>query len=210
MLRGRYRFVYGTDPKHGGRGLKLKGSRHHYGSKHLVSHDIFEHFKRDGTLEDEYRALGAIIWIRGEPGYFRDWESHISRTIVDMWRHLYIRQKSLPHTAPRQFGAIEPDLDLLMNRAIEVAEKASVHFADGAKMFAHFKKNLPRIRNLIRSGYGEARQKYGHLGQCQMNNLYDEVSRVAYQAERACEFEGQEVDIIINWKSLTVRYQVLP
>jgi hypothetical protein len=210
MLRDRYRFVYGTDPKYGRKGLKLKGSGLHYGSKHLVSHDTFEHFKRDGTLEDEYRAFGAIIWIRGEPGYFRDWESHISRSIVDMWRHLYIRQKSLPYIAPRRFGAIDPDLDYLMNRAKEVAEKALEQDADGTKMFAHFKKNLSRIRNLIRSGYREARQKYGHIGQCQMNNLYDEVSRVADQAERACEFEGQEVDIIINWKSLTVGYQVLP
>jgi hypothetical protein len=210
MLRGRYRFVYGTDSKYGRKGLKLNGSGLHYGSKHLVSHDIFEHFKRDGTLEDEYRAFGAIIWLRGEPGYFRDWESHISRSIVDMWRHLYIRQKSLPYIAPRRFGAIDPDLDYLMNRAKEVAEKALEQDADGTKMFAHFKKNLPRIRNLIRSGYREARQKYGHIGQCQMNNLYDEVSRVADQAERACEFEGQEVDIIINWKSLTVGYQVLP
>lgn len=210
MLRGRYRFVYGTDPKCGRKGLKLEGSGLYYGSKHLVSHDIFEHFKRDGTLEDEYRAFGAIIWLRGEPGYFRDWESHISRSIVDIWRHLYIRQKSLPYIAPRRFGAIDPDLDYLMNRAKEVAEKALEQDADGTKMFAHFKKNLPRIRNLIRSGYREARQIYGHIGQCQMNNLYDEVSRVADQAERACEFEGQEVDIIINWKSLTVGYQVLP
>ena len=210
MLRGRYRFVFGTDPKYGRQGLKLKGSRHHYGSKHLVSHDIFEHFKRDGTLEDEYRAFGAIIWIRGEPGYFRDWESHISRSIVDMWRHVYLRRKSLPDIAPRRFGAIDPDIDYLMNRAIEVAEKALAQDADGTRMFAHFKKNLPRIRNLIRSGYREARQKYGHIGQCQMNNLYDAVSKVADQAERACEFAGQEVDIIINWKSLTVRYQLLP
>jgi hypothetical protein len=210
MLRGRYRFVYGTDPKYGRTGLKLKGSGLYYGSKHLISHDIFEHFKRDGTLEDEYRAFGAIIWLRGEPGYFRDWESHISRSIVDIWRYLYIRQKSLPDVAPRRFGAIDPDLDYLMNRSIEVAEKALVQDADGTKMIAHFKKDLPRIRNLIRIGYREARQKYGHIGQCRMNNLYDEVSGVADQAERACEVEGQEVDIIIDWKSLTVRYQVLP
>ena len=209
MLRGRYRFVYGNDPKYGRKGLKLKGSGHHYGSRHLVSHDIFEHFRRDGTLEDEYRAFGAIIWMRGEPGYFPDWESHISHSIVDMWRHLYLRQKNLPVMTARRSDAIDPDLDDLMNRALELAGKAVVQHAGAAKMLAHFKKNLPRMRNLIRSGYHEARQKYGRIGPRQMNDLYDEVSRVADQAERTCGFEGQEVDIFINWKTLTARFRVL-
>lgn len=210
MLRQRYRFVYGTDPQYGNRGLQFKDSGFDYASKAQISHDILEHLKRDCSLEDEYRAFGAIIWLRGEPGYFHDWKTHISGSIVDMWRHVHARRKNLPSIAPRRIGGIDADLDSLMNRAVEAARKAFVLDADDANMFAAFRKDLPRIRNLIRSGYRKARQRYGHIGQRKMKNLSVKISRIADEAVRACEFEGQEVDIIIDWKSLTVRYQLRP
>jgi hypothetical protein len=210
MLRRRYRFVYGIDSEYGKRGLQFKDSGFDYGSKEQISHDILEHLKRNRSLEDEYRAFGAIIWLRGEPGYFPDWKSHISASIVDMWRYVYDRHKILPSISPRRIGGIDADLDSLMNRAIEVARKAFVRDADDAGMFIAFKKDLPLIRNLIRSGYRKARQRYGHIGQRKMKNLSKKISSVAEEAVQACEFEGQEVDIIIDWKSLTARFQVLP
>ena len=210
MVRRRYRFVYGTDPEYGNKGLKFKDCSFNYVSGEHIAHDILEHFRRDASVEDEYRAFGAIIWLRGEPGYFRDWESHISASIADIWRHMYTRDENLADIAPRRIGGIDADLDSLMSRALEAARKAYVRDGVSSNVFADFKKNLPRIRNLIRSGYRKARQKYGRIGQRQMKNLSDELSRVADQAERACKSEGQEVDIMIDWKKLTVTYLVVP
>ncbi|WP_297478325.1 hypothetical protein [Ferrovum sp.] len=65
-------FEWREDEEFGGWGWIPRGfPNFNAGRGMLVAHDTLEHFTNDsGTLEAEIRALGAMVLIRGEGGYF--------------------------------------------------------------------------------------------------------------------------------------------
>lgn len=62
------KLVLGTDPEYGVRGFRpAEHSDFNYLDGMGVAHDLLEHFPSDkGTIEDEFMALGAMLYVRGD------------------------------------------------------------------------------------------------------------------------------------------------
>ena len=67
-------FTYAEDPKSGRTGWRPAALGNFApGNPLLVAHDLVEHAPNDtGTLEDEFRAVGALAFTRITSGYFRE------------------------------------------------------------------------------------------------------------------------------------------
>jgi hypothetical protein len=172
----------------------------------VLAHDILEHlpcFNRYTGWANELLALGAMIFIRGEPGYFcqnkiweKRWEIHLGADLSMMLERLtYDKDVKIPYLkANRLDNELEEYLDIAINTAIE-------HAAEVTK--------LPIDRNIIkaylRKGYRKARQVYkqGWLA-CEL------FRRIEQQAEQLSKHAGewQQLHVELCIKRFTVNMYI--
>lgn len=122
-----------------------------------VAHDILEHFPKDtGTAEEEYQALGAALFIRGDSGYFghnRGNRSPEENTAADLPMIWSIQSYVKPCLLSR-------DQDLMTRtRNVITHFKKELEYMEQADN--PDEEDLEHIARWIAKGYQRAKKRYG-------------------------------------------------
>lgn len=134
-----------------------------------VAHDVLEHFPNgDESPADEFQALGAGYFIRGETGYMQRKGNinppavHIASDFPDIFRHIIDERMGLP-VAPKtkkiDIEYVEEFISELMQEAAKLLES---EFGEYEPEFVKESLELlPRVADWIRIGYRRATKRFG-------------------------------------------------
>lgn len=158
----------------------------------LVAHDLLEHLDgidKIGDLEDELRALGALMYVRG---WSYDWGRYsVGEVIASDLSFLFdqMDQDFLQRKVPRTCR-LDDEVEQEIETALREAHKEFVY----AEIKGNWWKDYaPRIRAQLRIGYRKARQRYaGHATW----NAFDAIEAAANEMIR----ESGEDSFIKEWR----------
>lgn len=186
-----------------------------------VAADLLEYLPDyDGTLAAEYEAVGAMLYVRGESGYF---ENHRGDPL---WKPLYRRIVQLldcsnggetAHSAmagpEREARALGARVALSIDKAVEEAKARQIQalaMENGEvseAMVKEYDREFDLIRRYIRSGYRKAQRRYYLQGLEKVRDMFERIERrVADVSRRACEDESLYIFVAIPSSRLIIQY----
>jgi hypothetical protein len=180
-----------------------------------VAHDILEHFP-NGTESpaDEFQALGAAYFIRGETGYMQrngninPPAKHIASDFPDIFQHIIHENMSLPY-APK---TRKIDLDYVENfiaATLQEAEKLlKEEFGDWDDFIERALELLPRVADWIRIGYRRAARRYSRW-QDNAVEIFDQISEKADKALKRAEI-GDKLIVSFSLKMGEAKIRHVP
>lgn len=163
------KFVWRVDEEHGneGWGLISQPVFNVATTGRLICHDTLEHFKCDGTVEDELQALGAMVFIRGQ-GYDSNLHrlgvvTNLASDLVRLMETVYGwngREESLQAQVVGPLLAdneVEGWLQKALQEAVEEFEKYSL---DDREVPEDFETTKVQLIEWMRTGYRKAKRRY--------------------------------------------------
>ncbi|MFP3609231.1 hypothetical protein SB778_03840 [Paraburkholderia sp. SIMBA_050] len=170
-----------------------------------VAHDTLEHMGRDkGTVEEEFMAFGAIVWIREGGGWFQRHSPH---------------QPDVATQMEGDFAENAHYLDGMKLRAAPATRRLDEDWAESAiercveQGMRLLRSEFPGISHLIepqdahsymRMGYRRTARRFAHTSEWRIAELFDRIaSRASRELENA-EDEGAELIVRVD----TRRHQV--
>ena len=174
----------------------------------------------DGSLAAEYEATGAMLYVRGESGYF---EQHRGEPI---WKPVYRRMIRLfeclteveevnspedgPSREARGLGARAArsiDKALAEAKARHIQAVAVQNGGVPRALMDEFDREFDLMRLYIRSGYRKAQRRYYLQGLERVREMFERIERrVADVSRRAAEQESLYVFVAIPSSRLIIRY----
>lgn len=196
-------FEYREDPEFGSLGWVPKGAPRAFNSGDgvLVAHDILEHRPNtSASWEDELMALGAMIFVRGEQGYFSrqyvsGWDRNMSVDLARCFEFLNWQDKKLKPLRTVTIDGIDDDID----SAIQMARKEA-----DCKSTAYDRKAM---KSWLRFGYRHAKRRYNNNGG-RACNLF---TQIAEESNRFAEYaqEGlDELKVSVSVKNWTAKIEL--
>jgi len=156
-----------------------------------VAHDLLEHRRNDeGSVRDELLAFGAMLYVRGEGGY---WNRNASRLEPgehlggEMANDLGIKYEGIERGIPDPGRTLrlEDDVEEWIEQAIrgcrsEIKEHLSGwHTGDAPFSGDQINEFLDRARGWLRRGYRMARRRYKNIDVCVLSHLFAEIEKKA-------------------------------
>ena len=156
-----------------------------------VAHDTLEHFPGDDatTIEGEFKALGAALWIRGDGQYWARHSamnpragSHILADIETIWG-LYDSGDATFRKAPRTVPLTEePEVEIAF--AVKRATEQLAHNADHDEDEAARREFVQDSVGWLRIGYRAAKRRYAGLQAYWVCDMFHEIEVAADKALR--------------------------
>lgn len=171
----------------------------------LVAHDVLEHFKptlfSKDSWEDELLALGAMVYVRGEQGYFHymynpDWRKHLEIDISSLLEFVSTIRKLKPCRS-RDVHSIKEDMYEVVFNAWKFLDKEYHVPLDQLDLITHF----------LVKGYNKAKKRYhknGHAACSMFMEIESLVNDIKYVEV------GDTLKVIVNIKEQTVKVVHLP
>lgn len=204
-------FEWREDKEYGGEGWILKGFPNFNVSSGLgIAHDTMEHFADgDGEMGAEMEAFGAMLYIRGESGWFynkpggrsfaESLGDEISRFLEDV-RH-GVAQLRDPGKTYRLSDETENELQELLRRGIRVANhNLNEDLFDLGDTYTSG-RDTDRMLGWMRKGYRRAVKRYAGNCSDELAYAFDQV--VDATKRRYGEY-GDELHVNVNNKTLKV------
>lgn len=178
------------------------------GDGRIVAHDMLEHFQNTTcTWEDELLALGAMIYVRGEYGYFTsnrhnpEWEVHLAADLLQVMgfvsNNRYLREVKV-----RDTNGVGEGID----HAIAIAYSSMLDerkYGEDAYNLEVIKHQLPLIRKWLIKGYNKANARY-RKGFANTGMLFCEIEKGL--SNPVYKIEGSKTTVIVNLKRGTVKF----
>jgi hypothetical protein len=135
-----------------------------------AAHDMLEHFPGDdGSIADEFQALGAAIYVRGIPGYFAsgrgnpDAAENIGSDFEELYRHW--AHEGFRLTDPGRTQALSCErAEKILQAAVNYGfKRVRYNSGDMAECRGFISKHARRcIVGWMRKGYRRAAKRYTH------------------------------------------------
>ncbi|WP_297505827.1 hypothetical protein [Ferrovum sp.] len=181
-------FEWRDDEEFGGWGWIPKGfPNFNAGKGRLVTHDTLEHFANDsGTLEAEIRALGAMVLIRGEGGYF--WNKGSiqgpGKSLGADLARFYSELSNGMHSDDGEFSmpprtrCLDTEGDYIIEQALKEGERLFIQECeyDGSEDNVgprELKKWEQKMRGWLRIGYRKAVKRYHNALPHELSYLFN-------------------------------------
>ncbi len=180
----------------------------------MIAHDTLEHFPKDkGDIEAELHALGAMLLIRGESGWFYangnrkgtsyNLSADLSRFLINERNETYI----LPKAGEKKLS--EDFLDM-HHRDVQEACRLAVEGANSELYEDDFNFLLADTKGMaytLMIGYEKARKRYKGLNSCELSYLFDEIMKQTKDYTGYGEF-GMQMTVSVNLKACSVNIKV--
>lgn len=157
-----------------------------------VAHDLLEHRRNDnGTIRDELLAFGAMLYVRGDGGYWARSGSRVKpgeNLGGEMANDLGIKYEGIERGIPdpkrtlRLDDYVEEWIDEALNSARrEVKEHLNSYKDDEPFTMKQVEEFLSRSRGWLRKGYRAAQRRYRGIDVCLLSHLFAEIEKKADQ-----------------------------
>jgi hypothetical protein len=178
------------------------------GDGRIVAHDMLEHFSNTTcSWEDELLALGAMIYVRGEYGYFTsnryepEWEVHLASDLLQVMGFVS-NNRQLHDVKVRDTNGVGEGID----HAIAIAYSSMLDermYIEDAYNIEVIKQQLPLIRKWLIKGYNKANVRYRN-GFASTGYLFCEIEKGL--SNPVYQIEGSKTTVIVNLKRGTVKF----
>jgi len=179
-----------------------------------LAHDCIEH-AAFGSVADEIEAHGAMYWVRYEGGWSANNGFTLStEAFANEWENLlrglmmegYLPEA--PKTRPLDSN-VEEDISAIIEQGRAYCIRNVI--ADDPTRDEDSRRDLERLASIFRAyfrrGYRNAVRRYKGLASCEVASLFQSLEK-AFTLQRA-EYEGQEIEVIVNLKTQRVRIEEL-
>lgn len=178
------------------------------GDGRLVAHDMLEHFHTTTcSWEDELLALGAMIYVRGEYGYFTanrhnpQWEVHLASDLLQVMGFVS-NNRHLHDVKVRDTNGVGEGIDHAMDIAYSTMMKEREYDEDAYDLVV-IKQQLPLIRKWLIKGYNKAAARY--------RNSFANTGMLFCEIEKGLsnpvyQIEGSKTTVVVNLKRGTVKF----
>lgn len=215
-------FEWREDEEYGGWGWIPKGfPKFNAGRGMLVAHDTLEHFTNDsGTLEAEIRALGAMVLIRGEGGYF--WNKGSiqgpEKSLGADLAHFYSELSNGMHSDEGEFSmpprtrCLDTEGDYIIEQALkegrELFELERKYNGSESEVDEKKLKEWERkMRGWLRIGYRKAVKRYHNALPHELSYLFDCVEEKIDTRFKSGE-QYETLTVKVDPKKLSFRVEV--
>ena len=197
-----YRKFHVTDEPHGILGLQLFGHPWFDASTSFgVAHDILEHFPDDsGRMEDEYMALGAIVFVRG----YEEWNANQRFGVLDPAEVLsdepcnqvdYHGIHSVLEAPYRTPNRTDEDFESFLTRFIRQARHDMMDRYGSLPVWLRHGEQVGYLKDWMRIGYQRAQRRYRSHS---MSHMVQVFQCVAEQAEEIMKHVNENDRVIIR------------
>ena len=180
----------------------------------IAAHDILEHLpKGDCGAEDEFMALGACYYIRGETGYFthQSAENALAWDLPPILARVARGDQTLrdPGTT-YAIQEIDECLRTIVTKGVQLTVQED-RYGDEKIL-----KNIPRqsaayILGWLRKGYRAARNRYKVCGQYGVSDLFrcitEDVDRLT-GGQNSYGGYGERMQVLVNLRRCTVKVRI--
>jgi hypothetical protein len=176
------------------------------GDGRLVAHDILEHFSNTTcSWEDELLALGAMIHVRANDGYFTsntynpDWTTHLANDLLQVFS--FVSTTRLLHdVAVRDVNHVGDDIDSAITKAYKNMLLERSYDEDNYDIEV-ITQQLPLIKKWVIKGYNKAVKRYSKCDYPIVNLFYkieNELQKNWYKEENT------KITVSVNLLKATV------
>jgi hypothetical protein len=174
-----------------------------------IAHDTLEHFANgDGSLTDEMMAFGAMMYIRGEGGYFDALPNNNNVPHLqlggDICRFLQDERRGSIHIRkpPRTYsiGEMDSEIQLSIKEGVRLANS---ELDDGDTPFSTGEVT-DRMIGWMRIGYRKAERRYCNAAPIYLAHLFTEIRDTVDRQFKHGE-EGEKLIVKVCQKSLKFR-----
>lgn len=146
-----------------------------------IAHDVLEHFDQSGTIEEEARAFGAILWGRGQSSWWATNNPHASRysfgeVMGDECMESMARAGVIKPVGalPLDFPEYEDEIDSLLRNAKRALEGYAESYSYDT---SRANEDLRNFANWVRIGFRRAERRWGRwMTHHQFMDLFDGIA----------------------------------
>lgn len=180
-----------------------------------VAHDCLEHFP-GGTdaAHDEFQALGASLFIRGESDYYAQKRqgnsnpgSNVGSDIPEVIRHI-IHEGTAFNDPPRT-RPLEDHVEEWINTALKEARTECGYQFENADDVREVKSILAKARSWLRVGYRRAEKRYAKIGPHAACQMFMNIETAADEAMKQAE-EGDELEVSFDIAKAKTQVRYIP
>jgi hypothetical protein len=183
-----------------------------------VAHDILEHYPKDsGELHEEFMAIGAMLYGRGEGGYFAGRSSSVEdNCVADLTNIIHYASSHNKELKPCTFKVVAPDTSCFDCDTYEElgVQHIQNEFSDRLEYYDIISTN-EKIEEFVNQacrwicrGYYKAKDRYRNTDSYTLTELFRNCEQ-QIDNELKSLIVGQEVKVTINLVNATVRVIVL-
>jgi hypothetical protein len=216
----KYLLIYEENEEFGGMGLRIDGSTLNSSEYNmatdglLIAHDILEHSKiKDiGPIGDELKALGAIMYVRGQFGELRKGpqmhsiETNLASDITRMARDWFYS----PHFDCPIPNAKTCDYLESFEEAINISREELPGEMEGDETFkrADIEPYFKATLSFMIKGYQNAVKRFSHINDSyHINRLFWNIAESVDVLLKHAEYEGQQFILHINMTKNRVMWE---
>lgn len=186
-----------------------------------IAHDILEHMvDNKGGAEGEFMALGAMLWTRGESGWFYSRKQPYYRSIPQMFSGdvaMILEKIANGHQSlccPGRTRSLGEDYDHWENDIEEAVtlgiNEFHLNFGEHTELPFDEDTILDRIMGWMRKGFHKAVNYYSKHGLHyeEVAYLFDKIVEETNRYKPHNHFDGQIMTVRINYKTQDVSVSV--
>lgn len=199
------------ESRYGGDGWILQGAPDTFDplSGMGVAHDLLEHKRNDdGSKEDELMALGAMLFVRGEGGYFHLFPHHpmastdpgyqMSGDLERLWQGDEHWEGACwdPVADPGRTHRLGEDVEAWIDSAVKYVREEIEYDTCFERERARATAYLDAIPGWLRKGYRYARRRYARCSAGELTHMFHTIQEEADRMLKVCDVgERMEVEI---------------
>jgi hypothetical protein len=220
MKRHKVELVWGEDQEHGGFGWIPKLNPSFNAMRGFgVAHDVMEHTDLiSGSLEEEMLAFGAMLYIRGEGGWW--WDSMNSSIASNMRGD--IAQFSRDVFYQKDYGCVlgkpkrtlridhEWDIEEIVRQAWRALRDEFEYEAEDWRAFQHYNPDYrKRLAGWIRRGYQECVRRYKGHKAYHLCDVFREITQKVDSYKYVEQGEELHITLEISEREVVPKFNLL-
>jgi len=174
-----------------------------------LAHDVIEHFDQSGTIEEEGRAFGAILWGRHNGGWWQDGFSHYPEFGYQTGNECGEFVARAGYVEPVRVHRLD-DEDTEAQIA-EMVRRAQRWQGSNTVLTDAFVRDVRSFANWVRIGYRKAERRWGrHMDCYQFCDLFRKIENhplARYEFEPESELD--RLVISVSPKRRTVDFKLI-
>lgn len=173
-----------------------------------IAHDIFEHSPNDsGTVEEEFMALGAMIFVREGNGYFSQYGNSCGQAIGNEFleQHHYLSgrgQKRLRWPGISHAIRSDEEAEVLIQEGVQHGRRSLINNLEFLPEWAAAND----VVGWLRKGYRNARHRYAKISQWQLHYTFQHVRDELDKVIKGLEL-GDRIKLHVDARSSHVHIQ---
>ena len=174
-----------------------------------LAHDVLEHFDYGDELKHEFMAFGAMLYIRGEGGwwhsYARNFHSPAENMAADVSRFLVERNMVVEDCRSHRLEEhLECDIAECADKSYKlILDEASYQLEQGEFTREQVREAIKRAMHWIRKGYRKAVKRWHNATAHYLADLFQSITQEA-EAHKHGEY-GETLSFSVNTRTLEYR-----